>query len=40
LLTLDGNFQEQFVYIVQANSNEERMARFDEMASQLTAENK
>jgi integrase len=40
LLTLDGNFQEQFVYIAQANSNEERMARFDEMASQLTAENK
>ncbi|NQY88485.1 MAG: hypothetical protein HRT51_12220 [Colwellia sp.] len=37
---LDDSFQEQFIYIAQADSNEERMARFDEVASQLTAENK
>lgn len=40
LTELDECFQEQFIYIAGADSNEDRMARFDEVASQLTAENK
>ena len=40
LIALDESFQEQFIYIAGADNNEDRMARFDEVASQLTAENK
>lgn len=40
LMALDDSFQEQFVYIAQADSNEERMARFEELASKLTADEK
>jgi len=40
LMALDDNFQEQFVYIAQADSNEERMARFEEVVSKLTEEEK
>ena len=40
LMALDDSFQEQFVYIAEAISNEERMGRFEEVASKLTAENK
>jgi len=40
LMALDDRFQEQFVYIAEADSQEERVARFDEVASKLTADEK
>ncbi|MBL4941893.1 MAG: DUF3258 domain-containing protein [Colwellia sp.] len=40
LLELDENLQAQFIYIAEADSNEERIARFEEVASKQTAEGK
>jgi integrase len=40
LTELDDSFQQQFIYIADAKSNEERMARFDEVASKLNADEK
>jgi len=40
LTELDDSFQEQFIYIAEAISNDERMARFEEVVSKLTADEK
>jgi len=40
LTQLDDNFKAQFIYIAQADSNDERMARFDEVACRLAADEK
>ena len=40
LMDLDDSFKERFIYIAEAESNEERMSRFDEMTTKLTADEK
>lgn len=37
---LDDNFKQQFLYIAQAESNDERIARFDEVACRLSTDEK
>ncbi len=37
---LDDNFKQKFIYIAQADSNDERMARFDEVACRLSTDEK